>query len=112
VEGKDRKIVLTGSLILIALGVLISLNSTGIYGFNDSWPILLVVISVGLLVQRIQDIGGWFIGLVGIIFLAMKNFYPRFEQWAQYVFPAVMIIFGFFLLYDQFKTSKKKSRTP
>ncbi|MBT8490035.1 MAG: hypothetical protein KJN62_03200 [Deltaproteobacteria bacterium] len=108
--GKERKFVLTGALILIALGILIILNSSRIYGFDESWPILLIVIAVGTLVQRIKDIGGWFIGIVGIVFLAIGNFYPGIESWAQYVLPAVLILLGVYLLYENLiKINKGKA---
>jgi uncharacterized membrane protein len=107
---KERKFIFTGALILIALGILIILNSSRIYGFDESWPILLIVISMGTLVQRIKDIGGWFIGIVGIVFLAIRNFYPGIEYWAQYVLPAVLILLGAYLLYEYLmKTNKGKA---
>ncbi|MBN2515322.1 MAG: hypothetical protein JXC33_04745 [Deltaproteobacteria bacterium] len=107
---KDRKFVLTGALILIVLGILIILNSSRIYGFDESWPILLFVISVGTLVQRIKDIGGWFIGIVGIVFLAIKNFYAGIEYWAQYVLPALLILLGAYILYEYLtKTNQGKA---
>ena len=105
--GKEKNFVLTSALILIALGVLIILNSSGVYGFDKSWPLLLIVISIGILVQRIKDIGGWFIGIVGVIFIAMKKFYPNIESWAQYVLPAVLILLGVYILFDHFKKLKK-----
>ena len=104
---KEKTFILTSALILIALGVLIILNSSGVYGFDKSWPILMVVISIGILVQHIKDIGGWFIGIVGVIFIAMKNFYPNIESWAQYVLPAVLILLGVYILFDHFKKLKK-----
>jgi putative Mn2+ efflux pump MntP len=107
VGGQERKFVLTGALILIALGILIILNSSRVYGFNESWPILLIVISIGTLVQRINDIGGWVIGIVGTVFLAIKNFYPGIEYWAQYVLPAVLILLGVYILYEYLMKTKK-----
>jgi len=60
---KEKMKVLTGGVILIALGILIFLNSMGYYGFDKSWPIFLIVISICTLVQQVRDIGGWLIGL-------------------------------------------------
>ena len=105
--GRDKKFVLTSALILITLGVLIILNSSEVYGFNKSWPILLIVISIGILVQHVKDVGGWFIGIVGVIFIAMKKFYPNIESWAQYVLPAVLILLGVYILFDHFNKLKK-----
>jgi len=94
-------------VVLIALGILILLHVGGIYGFDKSWPILLIVLAFGTLARRIEDIGGWFIGIVGIVFIAMEKFYPSIESWAQYVLPALLILLGLFLLVDYFKKSKK-----
>lgn len=105
--GKERKFALTGAMILIALGVLIILNSSGIYKFSETWPILLIVISIGTLVQRVKDIGGWFIGIVGAVFLAIRNFYPGVEYWAQYVLPAVLILLGAYILYESLTKMNK-----
>lgn len=107
-ERKQRKHILTGSLILIALGVLIILDKSGVYEFSKSWPILLIVISTGTLVQRIQDVGGWFIGIVGVIFFVMHNFYPEIENWAQYILPALLILLGAYILVKHFQKSGKK----
>jgi putative Mn2+ efflux pump MntP len=107
VGATEKKFILTGALILIALGVLIILNSSRVYGFNESWPILLIVISVGTLVQRIKDIGGWFVGIVGTVFLAIKNFYPGIEYWAQYVLPALLILLGAYILYESLTKMNK-----
>jgi len=64
-----------GAAILITLGVLIILNSSDIYGFDKSWPILLIVISAAMLAQRSRDVGGWFIGAAGVGFFVMKNWF-------------------------------------
>jgi len=107
VAGKEKTFVLTSTLILIALGVLIILNSSGVYVFDKSWPIVMIVISVGILVERIEDIGGWLIGVVGIIFIVMRNFYPKIESWVQYVLPVVLIILGIYMLFERFKKVEK-----
>ncbi|MBW2559070.1 MAG: hypothetical protein JRD69_09620 [Deltaproteobacteria bacterium] len=95
-----------GAAILITLGVLIILNSSDIYGFDKSWPILLIVISAAMLAQHARDVGGWFIGVVGVGFFVMKNFYPEIEDWGKYVFPALLILLGGYII---FKKSRGKS---
>ena len=62
-EPKEKRHILTGGMILITLGVLIILNNTTAYRFGMSWPILLIVVAIGTLVQRVKDIGGWIIGV-------------------------------------------------
>ena len=107
-ERMNRKVILTGALILIALGVLIILNSTRFYRFDESWPVLFIVVAAGLLVQHVKNISGWLVGTVGVIFLALKNFYPGSMEWAKYVIPAVMILAGAFLVYEWFKTQRRE----
>jgi len=48
-------------MILITVGILIILNKIKAFGFNKIWPILLIVIGNGTLVQRVRDLGGWFL---------------------------------------------------
>jgi len=52
-----KRHMLTGGMILITLGVLIFLHMSGYYYFSRSWPILLVVIGIGTLIQSARDIG-------------------------------------------------------
>ena len=70
---REKFDIVTGGLILITLGCLIILNNMGIYGFDKSWPILLLVIAFGMLIQKVKDIGGWLILIIGIIFFLIKN---------------------------------------
>ncbi|MBW2544673.1 MAG: hypothetical protein JRD43_04260 [Deltaproteobacteria bacterium] len=90
-----------GAAILITLGILIILNSSDIYGFDKSWPILLIVISASMLAQRSRDVGGWFIGVVGVGFFVMKNFWPEIEDWGKYVFPVLLILLGGYILFKR-----------
>lgn len=43
---------LTGPLMLITLGVLFLLSEFDIARFHDTWPVLLIVAGVGVLLQR------------------------------------------------------------
>lgn len=90
-----------GATILITLGILIILNSSDIYGFDKSWPILLIVISVAMLAQRSRDVGGWFIGVVGVGFFVMRNFCPEIENWGKYVFPVLLILLGGYIIFKK-----------
>ena len=87
------------------IGILIILNSSDIYGFDKSWPILLIVISASMLAQRSRDVGGWFIGVVGVGFFVMRNFCPEIEDWGKYVFPVLLILLGGYII---FKNSRRK----
>ncbi|MCD6487453.1 MAG: hypothetical protein J7K35_09050 [Syntrophobacterales bacterium] len=90
-----------GAAILITLGILIILNSSDIYGFDKSWPILLIVISAVMLTQRSRDVGGWFIGVVGVAFFVMRNFWPEIEDWGKYVFPVLLILLGGYIIFKK-----------
>jgi hypothetical protein len=68
-----RRSPLTGGLILITLGLLIILAKTGVWSFSQSWPVLLLVIALGTLLQRPQDLVGWLIGGEGLIISSRKS---------------------------------------
>ena len=102
-EGKERRKVLAGGIILIALGTLILLNSMTNYGFDKSWPILLIVISICTLVQQSKDIGGWLIGIVGVVFLVIKNFYTDLDKIATYALPSLLMVLGVYLIINYFR---------
>ncbi len=106
IDGKARGFV--GAAILITLGILIILSNTSTYGFDKSWPILLVVISISMLVQRTRDVGAWLIGIVGVGFFVMKNFFPDIEDLGKYILPALMILLGIYII---FKKSRDKRLT-
>lgn len=93
-EKREKMHILTGGMILVALGVLIILSNTHIFAFSKSWPILLIVIAVGTLIQRFRDIGGWIIMVVGILFLVMEGFNVRLEAMWKYLLPVLLIILG------------------
>jgi hypothetical protein len=57
-ERKEKINVITGGMVLITLGVLVILGNTQIWSFTRSWPVLLIVIAVGTLMQRFKDLGG------------------------------------------------------
>ena len=97
-QPKERRRVLTGGLILITLGVLILFNSMGVYGFAKSWPILLLVVALGTLLQNWRDMAGWFIGLVGLIFLIKENWYGKLGEYANYAVPLILILLGAYVL--------------
>ncbi len=93
-HGKEKRHLLTGGLVLIALGVLILLDKTGVYIFSQSWPVLLIVIALGVLIQRVKDIGGWIIGAAGIVFLVTENWGFRLYDVTKYILPILLIVLG------------------
>ena len=95
---KDKLNILTGGMILITLGVLIYLSKAEIYSFGKTWPILLIVVGVCTLIQRFKDIGGWFVTVVGVMFLITEFYGLQLYQYSQYILPAVLIMLGAFVL--------------
>jgi predicted membrane protein len=90
----NSKRIITGGLILITLGVLIYLHSHGDYSLGRSWPILLIVIALGTLIQSPKDMGGWIIGAIGVLFLFKEVFNIDFSVVGIYVLPLLLIILG------------------
>lgn len=93
-EKKEKMHILTGGMILVALGVLIILSNTHIFAFSKSWPILLIVIALGTLIQRVRDLGGWIILAVGVLFLFMEGMQIRLEAMWKYFMPVLLIVIG------------------
>jgi predicted branched-subunit amino acid permease len=95
---REKMDIVTGGLILITLGCLISLNNMDIYGFDKSWPILLLVIAMAMLMQKVKDIGGWLILVVGIIFLVINNWGLKLHLLGAYLLPVILIGLGINIL--------------
>lgn len=110
VEPKGKKARLMGGLILIVLGVLIILNTLEIYEFSKSWPLLLIVMSAAMLIRRVNDWGGWFIGIIGIVFFAKGNFGAEIQQAMVFIAPILLILAGLYLLFDYIRSARKGSR--
>jgi hypothetical protein len=91
---REKFDIMTGGLILITLGCLIILNNMDIYGFDKSWPILLLVIAISMLMQKVKDIGGWLILVVGIIFLLINNWGLHLHILGTYLLPVILIVLG------------------
>jgi Predicted membrane protein (DUF2154). len=90
--------VLTGGVILITLGILIFLSKTGTYSFTHTWPILLIVVGICTLIQRVSDVGGWFITIVGVVFLITEFYGLELYKYSQYILPAILILIGVYIL--------------
>ena len=106
-EARGKRHILTGGMILITLGVLIILSNMDIYGFDRSWPILLIVIAAGTLMQRVKDIGEWFIGVAGVIFLLVKNWGYDLHVTARYLLPVLLILYGINVLIKHYKKKQQ-----
>ncbi len=93
-EKREKRHILTGGLILIALGVLIMLHKTAVFGFDKSWPVLLIVIGIGAIAQRGKDLGGWFIAAAGVFLLLMQNWQMDIQMVSTYILPLLLILVG------------------
>jgi hypothetical protein len=99
----EKRSVLTGGMVLIALGVLIYLGKAGIYSFGKTWPVLIIVVGISTIVQRFKDFGGWFITVAGLVFLANEFSSINLSKYSQYALPAVLILLGIFILFKRRK---------
>jgi predicted membrane channel-forming protein YqfA (hemolysin III family) len=95
---KQKHNVLTGGMILITLGVLIYLSKAEIYPFRQTWPILLIVVGICTLIQRVKDVGGWFITIVGVLFLITECYGFELYKLSQYILPAILVLIGVYIL--------------
>jgi hypothetical protein len=102
-QNRGKRSVLTGGLILITLGILIILSKMGVWGFGQSWPLLLIVIAVGTLGQQVNDLGGWVIGCVGAVFLVSENLEVKIYAIATFLLPALLILAGINILMKHFR---------
>ncbi|MBN1545343.1 MAG: hypothetical protein JW902_01640 [Syntrophaceae bacterium] len=91
---REKFDIVTGGLILVTLGCLIILDNMGAFAFAKSWPILLLVIAFSMLMQRVKDIGGWLILVVGVVFLLIKNWGMSLHVLGMYLLPVILIILG------------------
>ena len=94
----EKRNILTGGMILITLGVLIYLSKAGIYSFGQTWPILIIVIGIGTIIQRLKDFGGWFITIAGVLFLINEFYGFDLHKYSQYILPAVLVLLGIFII--------------
>lgn len=93
-EKREKRHVLTGGLILVTFGILLLLHKTAFFGFDRSWPLLLIVIGIGTIAQRARDIGGWFITVSGVVLLLMQNPQLDIQMVSTYVLPLLLIGIG------------------
>jgi len=102
-ERKEKINVITGGMVLITLGVLVILGNTQIWSFSRSWPVLLIVIAVGTLIQRFKDLGGWVILAVGVVFLLTEVFGMQVYAMGKYLMPVLLIVVGANVLFKHNK---------
>ena len=105
---QGKKGFLLGGLILLTLGALLLLHRLYILHFETSWPLILVVIGVGLFLINRHTWAGWIVGGIGIILFVVNfviEFFPGFEAWSDLVGPIILLIIGVLLLYRYYHGS-------
>ena len=102
-EKRNKRSILTGGMILIGLGLLIILSKMDVWAFSQSWPVLLIIIAIGTLIQRVQDLAGWIIGTVGLIFLISESFGVKIYAIATFLLPVLLILVGVNVLIKNFR---------
>jgi hypothetical protein len=103
VEKREKRHILSGGMVLVALGILIVLHKTTIFGFDKSWPLLLIVIGIGAIAQRNKDLGGWFITAAGIFLFLMQNWQMDIQMVSTYILPLLLIGVGVSLIRKYFR---------
>ncbi len=94
---------MTGGLVLATLGILLFLQRTTAFGFDRSWPIFLIAIGGGMMMQRVRDLGGWIVGGVGIGFLLLRNGHLPLGQLSVYALPGILVLAGAAIIWKYFR---------
>jgi len=105
-QGKKGQ--LLGGLVLLTLGVIFVLDRLYILEVFTSWPLILVVIGVGLFLINRHTLAGWIVGGIGVIFFVVNfviAFFPSVEAWSDLVGPTILIILGILLLFRYYHHS-------
>jgi membrane-bound ClpP family serine protease len=100
--GRGKKGQLLGGLIVLTLGTLLLLHRLLILHFDISWPLLLVVIGLGLFLINRKTWAGWIVGGIGVILFVVNfviEFFPEFEAWSDLVGPIILVIIGVLILF-------------
>jgi hypothetical protein len=90
-------------MILITIGILIILHKMDVWEFSHSWPLLLIVIAVGTVIQRVRDLGGWIIGCVGLVFFLTENIGMEIWKIVNILLPLLLILVGVHIIIKYFK---------
>jgi len=100
---KEKRSLLTGGLVLATLGILIFLERTTAFGFDRSWPIFLIAIGGGMLMQKFRDLGGWIVGGIGIGFFLLRNGHLPLGQLSTYALPICLVLVGAGIIWRSFR---------
>lgn len=106
---RGKKGLLLGGLFLVTLGTLLLLHRLVMLNFETSWPLLLVVIGLGLFLINRRTWAGWILGGIGTILFVVNfviEFFPEFEAWSDLVGPIILLIIGVLLLYRYYYSNR------
>jgi len=112
VETRNKRSILTGGMILITIGSLIILHKMDVWEFSHSWPLLLIVIAAGTLIQRGRDLGGWIIGCVGLVFFLAENLGMEIWKIVNLLLPLLLILVGVRMIIKYYKKKTDDSDNP
>ena len=108
---RTKKGQLIGGLVLLTVGILFILDRLIILEIYISWPVILVVIGVGLFLSNPQSLASWIVGGIGAILFLVNfviAFFPEVEAWSDLVWPTILVIIGILLLYRYYQTPSPK----
>jgi hypothetical protein len=106
-ETRNKRSILTGGMILITIGGLIILHKMEVWEFSHSWPLLLIVIALGTIIQRVRDLGGWIIGCVGLVFFLAENIGMEIWTIVNLLLPLLLILVGINIVIRHFGKKKE-----
>jgi predicted membrane protein len=106
-NGLDKRVALGGVLIL--LGGIFLLNSLNILDFHIgrvifSWPFVMLVIGLFILVNTSKKLTGGLLTGLGIFFL-IPRIYPQIEYDGGIVIPVLLILFGVYIILKKRKSA-------
>ena len=108
---RTKKGQLIGGLVLLTVGILFILDRLIILEIYISWPVILVVIGVGLFLSNPHSLASWIVGGIGVILFVVNfviAFFPEVEAWSDLVWPTILVIIGILLLYRYYQTPSPK----
>jgi len=103
---RSKKGQLIGGLVLLTVGALFILDRLIVLEIYISWPLILVVIGIGLFLSNSQSLASWIVGGIGVILFLVNfviAFFPEVEAWSDLVWPTILVIIGILLLYRYYQ---------
>jgi hypothetical protein len=112
---RTKKGQLIGGLVLLTVGILFILDRLIILEIYISWPLILVVVGIGLFLSNSQSLASWIVGGIGVILFVVNfviAFFPEVEAWSDLVWPTILVIIGILLLYRHYQTPSPPPPAP